>query len=297
LFARIEGGRVRLITRGGLDWTDKFPELAHTLAQLPVDTSLIDGELVYLAADGTTSFSGLQEVVSTGQTGALNFFAFDLLYHDGWNLTGATLEERKAALADIIPPDAAGILRYSDHQEGQGPAVLRQASSLGLEGIVSKRRDAPYRSGRGSAWLKVKCRNREEIVVIGFTDPEGKREGFGALLVGYYDPSGALRYAGRVGTGFSAERLADLRKQLDALVVKAPPVILPKEVPRKGVHWVRPELVAEVEFAGWTADQILRHASFQGLRRDKSPGEVVYDAGRLPVVEQPTSPLRSSLSD
>src|SRR5262249_52729265 len=111
LFARIEGGRVRLITRSGLDWTDKFPELAHTLAQLPVDTSLIDGELVHLAADGTTSFSGLQDAISTGKTGALNFFAFDLLYHDGWNLTGATLEERKAALGDIIRPDAAGILR------------------------------------------------------------------------------------------------------------------------------------------------------------------------------------------
>ena len=156
-------------------------------------------------------------------------------------------------------------------------ATTRQASSLGLEGIVSKRRDAPYRPGRGGAWLKVKCRNREEVAVIGFTDPEGKREGFGALLAGYYDPSGTLRYAGRVGTGFSAERLADLRKRLDSLVVKDPPVALPKEAPRKGVHWVRPALVAEVEFAGWTADQILRHASFQGLREDKRPKEVVYD--------------------
>jgi bifunctional non-homologous end joining protein LigD len=277
LFARIERGKVRLITRNGLDWTGKFPELARAFGQLPVDTALIDGELVHLASDGTTSFSGLQDAIASGKTGVLNFFAFDLVYCDGWDLTGASLEDRKAALGEIIPPHAEGMLRYSDHQTGQGPAVLRQASSLGLEGIVSKRREVSYRPGRGPGWLKIKCRNREEIVVIGFTDPEGRREGFGALLAGYYDPSGTLRYAGRVGTGFSAARLADLRQRLDSLVIKDPPVLLPKDAPRKGVHWVRPEFVAEVEFAGWTADAILRHASFQGLREDKSPKEVVYD--------------------
>jgi len=153
LFARIEHGETRLITRSGLDWTAKFPELAHAFGQLPVDTALIDGELVHLASDGTTSFSGLQDAIASGKTGALHFFAFDLLHHDGWDLTGASLEDRKAALAEFITPQAAGILRYSDHQEGQGPAVLRQASSLGLEGIVSKRRDAPYRAGRGGSWL------------------------------------------------------------------------------------------------------------------------------------------------
>src|SRR5262249_47019585 len=202
----IERGTARLITRNGLDWTAKFPELALAFARLPVDAALIDGELVCLTSDGTTSFSGLQDAISSGKTGALNFFAFDLLYHDGWDLTGAALEDRKAALSEIIPPQAQGILRYSDHQAGQGPAVVRQASSLGLEGIVSKRREAPYRPGRGAAWFKIKCRNRGEFVVVGFTDPEGHREGFGALLAGYYDPSGTLRYAGRVGTGFSAAR-------------------------------------------------------------------------------------------
>jgi bifunctional non-homologous end joining protein LigD len=277
LFARIEHGKVRLITRNGLDWTTKFPELARTLGQLPLDTALVDGELVCLAADGTTSFSDLQDAISSGKTGALNFFAFDLVYRDGWDLTGASLEDRKSALSEITPPDAHGMLRYSDHQAGQGPAFLRQACDFALEGIVSKRRDAPYRPGRGTTWLKVKCRNREEFVVIAFTDPEGRRDGFGALLVGYYDSSGTLRYAGRVGTGFSAARLADLRRRFDALVIKDPPVVLPKDAPRKGVHWVRPAFVAEVEFAGWTADSILRHASFQGLREDKDPREVVYD--------------------
>jgi bifunctional non-homologous end joining protein LigD len=277
LFARIEHGKVRLITRNGLDWTGKFPELARAFGGLPLDTALIDGELVCLAADGTTSFSDLQDAISSGKTGALNFFAFDLVYRDGWDLTGGSLDDRKSALAGIIPPDAHGLLRYSDHQAGQGPAVLRQARSLGLEGVVSKRCDAPYRAGRGTSWLKVKCRNREEFVVIAFTDPEGRREGFGSLLVGYYDPSGTLRYAGRVGTGFSAARLADLRPRFDSLAVRDPPVALPKGAPRKGVHWIEPRLVAEVEFAGWTADAILRHASFQGLREDKDPREVVHD--------------------
>src|SRR5271157_791321 len=297
LFARIEHGKVRLITRNGLDWTDKFPDLAHAFARLPVDTALIDGELVHLASDGTTNFSGLQDAIASGKTSSLSFFAFDLVYRDGWDLTGASLEDRKAALGEIIPPQAAGILRYSDHQMGQGPAVLRQASNLGLEGIVSKRRESPYRGGRGADWLKVKCRNREEVVVIGFTDPEGKREGFGALLAGYYDPSATLRYAGRVGTGFSATRLADLRKRLDPLVVKDPPVVLPKDAPRKGVHWVRPALVAEVEFAGWTADAILRHASFQGLREDKTPREVVYNPDIAPAAEQPTTHMKPGSAD
>ena len=136
LFARIERGKVRLITRNGLDWTGKFPEIARAFGQLPVDTALVDGELVYLAPDGTTNFSGLQDEIASGKTAVLNFFAFDLVYRDGWDLTGASLADRKAALAEIIPPQAEGILRYSDHQTGQGPDVLRQASMLGLEGIV-----------------------------------------------------------------------------------------------------------------------------------------------------------------
>ena len=163
------------------------------------------------------------------------------------------------------------MLRYSDHQIGHGPAFLRQACSFELEGIVSKRRTEPYRPGRSRSWLKVKCRNREEFVVVGFTDPEGSREGFGALLVGYYDPQGKLRYAGRVGTGFNDDAArSSCAKRLESLVragsARSP---CPKGVSRKGVHWIEPRLVAEVEFADWTADAILRHASFQGLREDK----------------------------
>jgi bifunctional non-homologous end joining protein LigD len=293
LLARIEDGTVRLITRGGLDWTAKFSELAHSLGELPLDSALIDGELVHLEPEGTTSFSGLQDAISSGKTGALNFFAFDLLYRDGWNLTDAALEDRKIALAEIISPQAQGILRYSDHQIDRGPAFLRQARSFKLEGIVSKRRTDPYRPGRTRSWLKVKCRNREEFVIIGFTDPDGSREGFGALLVGYYDPQGKLRYAGRVGTGFNAAQLIELRKRLESLVRADPPAPLPKGVSRKGVHWIEPQLVAEVEFADWTADAILRQASFQGLREDKDAKDVVYDPKTRAAVEPAAKPKKA----
>ena len=293
LLARIEDGTVRLITRGGLDWTAKFSELAHSLRELPLDSALIDGELVHLAPEGTTSFSGLQDAISSGKTGALNFFAFDLLYRDGWNLTDAALEDRKTALAEIISPQAQGILRYSDHQIDRGPAFLRQARSFKLEGIVSKRRTDPYRPGRTRSWLKVKCRNREEFVIIGFTDPDGSREGFGALLVGYYDPQEKLRYAGRVGTGFNAAQLIELRKRLESLARADPPAPLPKGVSRKGVHWIEPQLVAEVEFADWTADAILRQASFQGLREDKDARDVVYDPKTRAAVEPAAKPKKA----
>ena len=285
LLARIEGGKVRLITRGGLDWTAKFRSLADQLGELPLDSALIDGELVHLEQEGTTSFSGLQDAISSGKTDTLNFFAFDLLYCDGGDLTAAALEDRKSALAKIISPNQQGMLRYSDHQIGSGPKFLTQACHFALEGIVSKRRTEPYRPGRSRSWLKSKCRNREEFVIVGYTDPEGSREGFGALLVGYYDPQGKLRYAGRVGTGFNTGQLIQLHRRLESLARPEPTVALPKGVSRKGVHWIEPRLVAEVEFSDWTADAILRQASFQGLREDKYPRDVVYDPKTRTAVE------------
>jgi bifunctional non-homologous end joining protein LigD len=292
LFARIDSGKVRLLTRNGLDWTAKFPELRRALAVLPVESALIDGELVALAPDGTTSFSRLQDAIATQKTDALVYFAFDLVHRDGMDLAGAALEDRKAALAEIIPPAALGIVRYSDHQEGHGREFAQQARRFKLEGIVSKRRDRPYRHGRSGDWLKIKFRNSEEFAVIGFTDPAGSREGFGALLLGYYDGNGKLHYAGRAGTGFGAAQLIELRRRLEGFGEAEPPEGVPREA-RKGAHWVEPNVVAQVNFADWTDDKLLRQASFEGLREDKRPAEVVYDPENLAMAAPPPPDLPS----
>ena len=296
LLARIEHGDVRLLTRNRLDWTARFPELAKTLAQLPVDAALIDGEVVALAPDGASSFAALQNRLSTGTTSELVFYAFDLLYRDGYDLTGAALEDRKAALAEILPPQSAEMLRYSDHQTGRGPDFLSQACRYALEGTVSKRRGRPYRAGRGTDWLKTKCYRSDDFVIVGFTEPSGQRQGFGALLLGYHDPGGTLRYAGRCGTGFSDALLADLHERLAKLARRDPPVALPKGVSKKGVHWVEPRLVAMVRYAQWTADAILRHSAFQGLREDKRPEEVTYDPASVGEAATAAAPLTPSLS-
>ncbi len=281
LLARIEDGDVRLITRNRLDWTGKFPELAQALVALPVDSALIDGEVVALTPDGRSSFGALQDVLSRGDRTGLVFYAFDLLYRDGYDLTGAALEDRKAVLAAMVPPEVHGTVRYSDHQIGRGPEFLQHACEYELEGTVAKRRDRPYRAGRSADWLKIKCYHTDEFVVIGFTDPAGTRHGFGALLLGYYDPEGALRYAGRVGTGFSDGTLAEMHRRLVGIEQRHSPVVLPKGVSKKGVHWVEPRLVAQVRYAEWTSDAILRHSSFEGLREDKRPEEVVQDPAKI----------------
>jgi bifunctional non-homologous end joining protein LigD len=287
LVAFVDSGKVRLVTRGGLDWTEKFPALADRLAKLPVKSAILDGELVALRPDGITNFADLQDAISAERTDRLTYFAFDLLYRDGYDLTGVKLADRKVALAELVSPQDQGMLRYSDHHIGQGPQFLKEAAALGVEGIVAKRRDCPYMPGRGRTWLKIKSRNRDEFIVVGFTDPEGSREGFGALLLGYYDPAGTLRYAGRVGSGFTAARLAEMHRRLSQIEVRKAPVTLPPAERRKDIHWVKPELVAEVEYAVWTTDKLIRQSTFQGLRADKPPQEIVYDPEALPTMATP----------
>jgi bifunctional non-homologous end joining protein LigD len=281
----VRSGKARLLTRHGKDWSDRFAPVAAAAAELPVDTAVLDGEVTVLLPDGKTSFQALQESIGDGDGAAARlagaamvYFAFDLLHLDGYDLRAAPLAQRKAALRALL--DEAGVIagdgpiRWSDHVTGQGEDFYRQACRFGLEGIVSKRADLAYRSGRGKDWLKVKCLQRQEMVIGGFTEPEGARAGLGALLLGVYE-GGRLVYAGKVGTGFSARALVELRRRLERMERQSPPFANPpRGAEARGAHWVEPKLVCEVAFTEWTRDGHLRHPTFQGLREDKAAREV-----------------------
>ncbi len=265
--ARLANSDAALLTRTGLNWTTKFHRIAAALAGLPVEGAVLDGEIVAFDADGSTSFAKLQQAVSEGEDRGLVYVAFDLLHLDGQDLRPQPLTERKALLRKLIPCRSA-LLRYSDHHAGQGGRLLTQACDHKLEGIVSKRADAPYVSGRSASWVKSKCRERQEFAILGFTEPTEVARGVGSLLLGYWE-EGKLRYAGRVGTGFNRHVGGDLRRKLDKLVAKMPALPAIPAAARRGATLVEPTLVAEVEFATWTADKLVRQASFIALRSDK----------------------------
>ena len=278
--ARIDKGRVTLFTRRGLDWTAKFGEgVIGAFKALSVSQALIDGELVVENASGASDFSALQAALSAGQTQTdrLLFYAFDLLHLNGFDLQEAPLIERKRLLEAVIG-ESSGRLRYGGHFDEDGEIVLRQACRLGLEGIVSKLRDSPYRSGRGKSWTKAKCSASQEFVVAGFVPSTAARNAIGSLVLGVYDGD-ALRHVGRVGTGFTAPVARELFGRLEPLRVSSSPFsnrLTAAEA--RQVRFVRPELVAEVDVRGWTADGLLRHASFKALREDKPAREVVRES-------------------
>ncbi len=277
---RIEEGRARLFTRSGQDWSERFGPVARACARLPVQSAWLDGEVVVLDADGRTSFEGLQQALgSPAAAGDLRYVVFDLLHLDGADLRAQPLEQRKQRLAALVRRVADDTVRYGDHVVGRGEAFLDQARTYGLEGIVSKRRAAPHRDGRHADWRKIRCHERGEFVVGGFTDPAGSRAGFGALLLGVNEGPGPITFVGRVGTGFSDARLGDLHRRLAALEDATTPFVPFPDVP-PGTHWVRPELVAEVTFTNWTRDGRLRHPVFVGLRDDKPASEVVRERPR-----------------
>ena len=281
MHARLDRGAIKLLTRTGLDWTQKYPAIARAVTALDARQAYIDGELCGVGPDGITSFSRIQAASDAGNAAGLVFFLFDLLHLDGEDLGPRPLIERKERLAALLPADGAP-LHYSDHVIGQGPAFYEEACAQHVEGIVSKRVDAPYMPGNRRLWRKVKCLNRAEFVVVGWTDPEGRRAWLGALLLAYYDRNGRLVYAGRVGTGMDNAELERLWRRLQTLATdKMPLDIPPPRSTRFGsplvlsrVHWVRPELVAEVKFLTWTDDSLLRQVVYQGLREDKPAVEV-----------------------
>jgi bifunctional non-homologous end joining protein LigD len=277
LLCRIADGEATLLTRRGLDWTARFAPIAAAARELPCRTAVIDGEAVVFDSRGITSFQRLQNALTAGTASPIVLVAFDLPYLDGCDLTRVPLIERKRALERLLASAPAAI-RYGQHVTEGGTAFFAEACRLGLEGIVAKRSDAPYRQERTKTWLKVKCLQRQEFVVVGFTDPAGSRSGFGALLVATRTSEDApLRYAGKVGTGFDERLLKTLHARLKPLQRRTPPVESTQGVQKHGVHWVEPKLVAEIAFTEWTDDERLRHPIFYGLREDKPAREVVEE--------------------
>ena len=269
LLAFRNGARLRLLSRNKLEQSRSFPAIAAALSEQPCRDFVIDGEVVAFDR-GATSFSRLQR---RGEGVAVYYYVFDIMHVNGRDSRGLPLLERKRVLTETI--EFSGHIRYTAHRTRYGERYLDEACSKGWEGLIAKDVSAPYEGKRSRAWLKMKCVNEQELVIGGFTDPRGSREAFGALLVGYYD-GGALKYAGAVGTGFDRELLRSLHDKLVKLEQPSPPFTA-DGLPRKGVHWVKPRLVAQIGFAEWTRDGKLRHPRFLGLRTDKAPRDVVRE--------------------
>ncbi len=276
--ARLDHGKVKLLTRKGLDWTARFSSVAHDIAGLHAKTALIDGEVVVEDSKGISRFSLLQQDLSSGRHGRMVLYAFDLMHLDGNDLTRQPLSARKAALAKLIRRGHGRHLRLSRSLARPGPALLKEACRMGLEGIISKLNDAPYRPGRGRDWVKTKCSDRQELVVAGFAPSSVDAHAVGALVLAFYG-RGKLHYAGRVGTGFTHETARRLYRTLKSRERKTPPFKpVPKEESgRRKPIWVEPTTVVEVDFHGWTQGGRVRQASFQGVRRDKAAREVVRE--------------------
>lgn len=273
--ALIDSGGVRLMSRNAKDWTARFPTIADALRKLDVTSAAIDGEIVAIGEKGVSSFQLLQQSFDAPLTTPLRYYAFDILVLDGRDLRAETLDVRWQTLGSVIGRRSrTAIVQLVQRFDPADGDVLEQASAAGEEGVISKRLDARYMSGRGRGWLKVKVGKRQEFIIVGYTDPQGSRAGFGSLLLGVMEGE-SLRYSGRVGTGFDTNLLDKLYRKLRSIEISTNPLhITPPGVPLRNVHWVKPKLVAEVAFLEWTSDGVLRHPSFKGLREDKLPNQV-----------------------
>ena len=276
LLGHLNKGQVRFWTRNQNDWTAKFPALGKALKTLRIKSAILDGEVVALDASGRASFQRLQQSIKSRSAGLL-YHVFDLIYIEGYSLVRVPLRDRKLILASLLEPlGDKGLLRYSDHIEGNGAEFLKEACKFGLEGIVSKRGDSVYEFTRTRNWLKVKCLRRQEFVIAGYTLSD-KGIPFSSLILGVYD-RGKLIYAGRAGTGFSNTLRVELKKMLDRIARKERPfAVIPNDPGLRRAVWAEPKLVGEVAFSEWTDEGIIRHPSFQGLRQDKKPEEVVRE--------------------
>lgn len=298
IMARIDHDEVKLFTRNGHDWTHKLPKQAEALAALGLESAWLDGEMVVANEQGVPDFQALQNAFESNRSGNILYYLFDMPYLNGVDLREVPVEERRVALATVLKPNKDPLLRFSDAFGEEPEALLNSACQMQMEGLIGKRLGSPYVSRRSSDWIKLKCKHRQEFVVVGFTDPQGARNAFGALLLGLHDrDSGELRYAGKVGTGFNETTLKHIYEQLKPLQVKKPAVVNPPTgFDAKGVHWLKPVLLAEVAFAEMTKDGSVRHAVFHGLRDDKPAEDITEERAKaVKAVKAQTS--RKSAAD
>ncbi|QQZ34374.1 DNA ligase D [Pseudomonas sp. SK2] len=271
ILARIDADDVRLFTRNGHDWSAKLSRQVEALKALGLDSAWLDGEMVVVDENGGTDFQALQNAFDTEHDDNITYYLFDLLYLSGKDLRELPVQDRRATLAKLLEHNTSDTLKFSEDFNQPVDSLLASACWLGLEGLIGKRADSVYMSRRSSDWIKLKCKQRQEFVIVGYTDPKGSRHGFGALLLALHDKdSGQLRYAGKVGTGFSAATLASIRDRLKPLQTATPPLPKPPTgADARGVHWLKPRLLAEVAYAQMTRSGIVRHSVFHGLRDDK----------------------------
>jgi bifunctional non-homologous end joining protein LigD len=294
MLARAERGRVSLVTRNGNDWTAKLSHLKKALESMDLPDGWYDGEIIMPGVHGPSDFQALQGAFDSARTADIVYYLFDLPYCAGYDLRGVPLTARREVLQRIVQRKPHEQVRLSQEFDAPPSQVLESACKLGLEGVIGKRRDSAYANRRSSDWIKLKCHQRQEFVIGGWTDPQGARTGIGSLLLGVHDRSGHLQYAGNVGTGFNEQTLRDLRKRLDGLASKASPFAPSSNIPKKP-HWVRPELVCEVAFGEWTRDGRVRHSVFHGLREDKKPGSVTREQARHDApVDKPAKPATAA---
>jgi len=302
LLARVDGADVRLYTRNGNDWTHKLTALHTTLLKMKLPAGWYDGEIVVYDEEGRPDFGLLQTAFDGQETNHIVYFVFDMPYHDGADLRETPLQDRRALLQSILEKRASDNVRFSASLDAPPQQMMAAACRMGLEGIIGKRRDSAYVSRRSGDWVKLKCGQRQEFVIGGYTDPQGSRSGFGSLLLGTYDAAGQLQYAGNVGSGFDAASLRDLTARLKKLASDENPFAPAKAIERKA-HWVKPSLVAEVSFGEWTRAGSIRHSVFRGLRADKKASSVgreqaAHVAARKENNVQPShehAPVASSL--
>jgi bifunctional non-homologous end joining protein LigD len=277
MLCRLDGGRVQFWSRNARDWTDKFLSIVDAIKLLPAKSAFIDGEIVIVDAQGRSSFQKLQRSMGKSVSSGFIYAVFDLIYLDGFDLRQTPLRLRKDLLENLCKASGHRLLRYSEHFEGNGDTFFRHACEYGIEGILSKLANSPYESTRNRNWVKVKCNIQQEFVIVGYTPSSKGLPGFGSLVLGVYD-KGKLVYAGRVGTGFTFKQRTELQKQLDKFSSdRSHLAAIPRDPGLKQTRWTEPKLVAEVAFTEWTSDNSIRHPSFQGLREDKNPKEVVRE--------------------